>query len=80
MKNAAAVPRFVFGAMLVGVLAGCYTRTQTADKVEFSFAMSYQLHCIHKNGATEVVSAGDLVRNAVPEILKSSGSQRRARV
>jgi hypothetical protein len=163
MKNA----RCLLTAILVCTLAGCYTRTQSADKVEFTFAgwvgvsvilggllavpigwfvrrwkgawgfmlmimgpvlllivgpamysdrvfidrdhfearygfwfnptthsirfadlreiryvgvpgrrgrVSYQLHCITKNGATDVVSAGDLVRNAVPEILNQAAA------
>ena len=28
------------------------------------------MHCVRKNGTTEIVHAGDLVINAVPEILE----------
>jgi len=31
--------------------------------------VTYRIHCVHKTGSTTEVSAGDLVRNAVPEIL-----------
>lgn len=157
--------RLVFATVLLSTLAGCYTRTQSADKIEYTFAgwvgalvivggilmipvgwflkrwterwgwglmimapilliivapamfsdrvfidrdhfearygfwfspsthsirfadlreiryvgvpgsrgrTNYQIHCITKNGGTEVVSAGDLVRNAVPDILNQA--------
>lgn len=38
--------------------------------------ISYQLHCVRHDGTTEVVSVGNLVRNAVDEILARAEAKR----